>query len=367
MLKVTHVINDLDVGGAQTMLEGLAGLLSDQVDSSIVVLGGPALLSPRLEAVCRSVQYLGISRKSKNPLKAFLLLRRALKQTEPDIVQSHLQQSDLLAFLCTRLPKVPLIWTFHTTGLSQEDSLQAKLLSRCLRGPSRYVDSLVCCSDSAAREATRRRYIPRNKTVIPNGVRVSAGLPQQQNAQWGGPLKLLHLARWHPMKDHATLFAAVAEAQRSGIQIQLTCAGSEVDSTNDDLAELLEASGAVDVKLIGPVADVQPLFSEADALVISSRYGEALPMAGVEAIAVGLPVIATNVGDAPSLTLAPLSPVRPGSSTELASRFTALADLEPSERLNLRKSSHVKALANFDIARTAEQYHNHYLRLMGGH
>jgi glycosyltransferase involved in cell wall biosynthesis len=72
------------------------------------------------------------------------------------------------------------------------------------------------------------------------------------------------------------------------------------------------------VSLLGPRKDVQSLLSKTKFLVISSRWGEALPMAGLEALARGVPVITTDVGDCKDLVVDPTFLVNPGDASQLA-------------------------------------------------
>ena len=107
--------------------------------------------------------------------------------------------------------------------------------------------------------------------------------------------------------------------------------------------------------------DVNTWLSESAALVLHSSYGEALPMAGIEALALGIPVITTDVGDCRSLCVYDWQCVRRGDSIGLARSMRTLSELPKQDMLELRRASYALARERFDITQTVSKYADLYV------
>ena len=360
-MRVTYVVNDASTGGAQTLVEGLAHRLGTRVNVSIVVLLAEGPLSPRLERVSDTTTYVGLDRRMRNPLKVVRAASRAISATRPDVVHSHLLQSDFVAASSKMPSSVSRVSTIHTTGMTAEDPLASRVLGRLMGPLSHRFDEVVACTDGSVKYMRQMRYPKETGIVIRNGVTISSAVEPRPRSG-----SLLCLSRWHPMKDHGTLFESLALARSRGYESTLRCAGSGMTDENEDLLSLIRHHSVSDqVELLGPVDDVEPLIDQADAIVISSRYGEALPMAGLEALAQGTPVVTTDVGDSKLLSLAPQFLVRPQDTAALSNSLLYLSRLSDVEYRALSLSARRRAETYFSIEATADEYLKLYNRLQG--
>ena len=128
-----------------------------------------------------------------------------------------------------------------------------------------------------------------------------------------------------------------------------------------DLVALVERAGvSARVRLHGPVKDVSVLLARADAMVISSSHGEALPMAGIEALSAGVPVVTTDVGDCHLLAIEDSLLVPARSPHRIAA---ALGEVL---RGGKEYSRAAKKLASdrFDIDDTVQRYRGVYQRVL---
>jgi len=168
---------------------------------------------------------------------------------------------------------------------------------------------------SAEAAASWRRALRTPVACIPNGV--AAARPPHRGG--GG---IFTVARFTPQKRHATLLLALARLHRSGTPARLRLAGT--GPLQDRLQRLTARLGlSAFVDFLGHRDDVPELMAEADVLALPSAF-EGLPLVALEAMAAGLPVVATDIGG----TREALGPghawlVPPGNSKALAS---ALAD-----------------------------------------
>lgn len=354
MIRVVYVVNDAETGGAQTLIEGLSRSFQGAVEVHIVVLLQEGALSERFSDAADSVTYLRIARRSLNLLAAARRLRSVVELLRPDVVHSHLLQSDLLTIVAT--PRgVPVVSTLHTTGMRTSDPLRSRLLAAALGVLSRVrTRRIIVCGVGA--EAYARRFLyPRKRLLrIDNGT----DIPASPRPKVANDPTVLTLARWHPMKDYPNLLRAFALVRLEYPRAKLLCAGSGVSADNADLVELRTSVGLPPeaVIFLGPVKDTQDLFARSKVLAISSGYGEALPMAGIEAIASGTPVVTTDIGDCSRLTVRPehLSPVEDASA--LGAAIASVLSAGASEYEALRNEAVAKARAEFDIVRASRHH-----------
>ncbi len=362
-MRILHIVNDAETGGAQTLIEAMCRSRVPGDEHHILVLLGPGALSGRLGGAANSIHHAGLRRRDVLPFRAIAQVRRLVDALGIDVIHSHLLQSDLVAILSR--PGVPLLSTLHTSGAHESRPL-AKLVGFAVARLSRRLNKVVACSASARDYALAANYADGSRIeIIHNGTAVPPRYPAPAAPSPSAPMRLVQLARWHPMKDHRNLFAAVALLQEWGHGVQVHCAGAGMDTGNTQLASLIQETGVSSaVHLHGSVKDVQSLFAGTSALVISSSHGEALPMAGLEALAAGLPVLTTRVGDCPQLVVDPGLLVPPSDPTALAAAIAALHDAPTRRWGELSYLAWKRALDGFEEGATARAYRRRYDMLL---
>lgn len=125
-----------------------------------------------------------------------------------------------------------------------------------------------------------------------SGARASAEGPASAQSDATRPLVVGTVGGLRPEKDHATLLAAFAQCPAT-TQLQIVGGGPLADALHAQAARLGVAER---VRFVGPVADTAPCYAQFDVFALSSRT-EQLPLVLLEAMACGLPVAATDVGD----------------------------------------------------------------------
>jgi glycosyltransferase involved in cell wall biosynthesis len=224
-------------------------------------------------------------------------------------------------------------------------------------------DHLVCNNEAVRTRLTAGYRIPPARlSLIYNGVDTDFFRPGALT-QAGGRLRVLSVARMVPDKDHATLvraFQLVAGAHPEA-ELWMVGEGSRKSAIEGLTARLLPPGR---VRFLPGRADLRPLFQEADLLALSS-VTEALPNVVLEAMACGLPVVATRVGGLPELVVSGetgwLAPHR-----DPAALAGAMGQLlaDPETRQAFGRAGRERVLQDFSLEAMVRRHADLFARLL---
>lgn len=312
---IVHVINSIGLGGVpESAYHLLRTLPRDRFDLRLHVLKPPSAADADRQERLRRFEALGIpvsfGRPREHKLAAVSDLVTVLNEDLPAIVHTHSYKPNLYARLAATL--------FHPAGVrivahyhNQYDEAWQRDGSLDLdRALTRGTDRVVACSGVVADHVADRLGVPRPRiAVVPNGVdcarfspvgnkaqvRAALGLPQE------GPLVGLvgRICAQKGQEDLVAAFPAVL-ARCPGVHAVLAGAPDETASL-ERLRAQVESLGLADrIHLFGYVADVTRVYAALDVLVAPSRW-EGFGLMLVEAMAAGLPIVATRVGAIPEV------------------------------------------------------------------
>jgi glycosyltransferase involved in cell wall biosynthesis len=166
------------------------------------------------------------------------------------------------------------------------------------------------------------------------------------------------------VKDHATLVQAAGALRREGVDLALVMAGSGVGWGNTKLAAAIEAAGVGGrAVLLGERADVPRVLAGLDIAVLCS-LSEGFPNALGEAMACGLPCVATDVGDCRFLLGEGGAIVPPRDPAALADALRRLIGLPPEERRALGRIGRARIEREFALPSIAKHYEHLYDRVV---
>jgi glycosyltransferase involved in cell wall biosynthesis len=355
-LRVLHAITGLEVGGAELILSRLLPRLDpERFESAVVSLTTEGVIGPRIREEGVPVTALGLG-VPPSP-RGLWALRRAIRDFAPDVLQTWLLHSNVLAGVAGRIARVPVVWGVHITDVRREVHGSVAVASRGMeRRLARPVPArIVACSHSSA-AVMRELHYPEGKLVtIPNGFDVARYHPDAEDraavrSELGipGDARVVgHVARFHPMKDHRNLLRAAAhlEARLSGAHLVLC--GEGVSTDNPELAEW--AGELQNVHLLGRRDDVDRVMRAFDVLALSSVGAEALPLVIGEAMASGVPVVATDLGDAAELIGDPARVVPVSDPEALAQALARVLALPDGELRALGTAARERIERDFDL------------------
>jgi L-malate glycosyltransferase len=290
----------------------------------------------------------------RRALRAFLTLRRRLLAERYHIVQSQHEKSDILCALLPRTPDCRLrISNRRDTGFQKNG-----LVRNGFRMLNHRFDRVIAPSRAILDGLVRDERVCRERThCLPNGVDTVRFAPidgpgrSAQRARFGLPPHAFLfgcVARLREVKCHRDLLDGFALAAGDRPDVQLVLVGDgELEA---DLRAQAARLGIADrVLFLGPRADVERLLPLFDAFVLTSRT-EGMSNAVLEAMACGLPVIATAVGGNPETIDAPNSGllVPPHAPQQLAKAMQALLD-DPVRTRRMGRQARQRAIATFSI------------------
>jgi glycosyltransferase involved in cell wall biosynthesis len=354
--RVLIVITLAEVGGAQTYVAHLLPALREEFDV-IVAAGGSGPLRLAAEAAGATYVPLRHMRRPISPVRdllALLELFALCRRLEPQIVHANSSKAGILGRLAAWLARVPVrIFTAHGWAFAAYPGMASKAYLWADRLLRPLTTATICVANNERRVGIAARTCDANRTVvIHNAVDVQA---TPRATPCGGDVLVLSVGRLKYPKDHRTLLEAAARARG---QWRL-----EIVGDGPDRAEL-EALASERSQLLGERSDVPDLLARASVFVLSS-HSEGLPISVLEALAAGLPVVASDVGGVRELVEDGVNGVLvpPGDAVALAAALTRLvadADL----RRTMGAASRSRAEKLFDLPRFRQAHLELYRRLL---
>lgn len=298
MRTVLHLIDTTGPGGAETIFSQLACRLDPARFRSVPVVGGPGWVLDSLEAGGQHSDVIAPS--GALDLSYIAALRRSMRRHRANIVQCHLIGSAVYGSIAARLAGARAVATFHGhADLPQGDRLRAvrfRILNQCAA-------RVVFVSESLRQVflgATSLR--PALTTVIPNGVDLSGFHPgngaDMRSSLGIAPDELVigAVGNVRTPKAYEDLLRAVSGLSVPDRKWRLVIVGDTAGDAYPPLEVLRAELGLGDrVIFTGFRTDVGALLRAFDLFVLSSRT-EGFSLSTVQAMATGLPVLATRSG-----------------------------------------------------------------------
>ncbi len=363
MPTILHLITGLETGGAEGMLARLVTRTDRSRFRSVVVsMTDMGAVGPVIASAGIAVETLGIRRGMIDPRGVSRLIR-LLRCYRPHIVQTWLYHADLLGLIVDRLGYAPrLAWNIRCSDMAGPGAVRA-ILSRFSARPS----TVIINSHAGRRFHEGIGYHPRRWEYVPNGYDTALLRPDETarlrlRAALGidpSAIVIGMAARYHPMKDHANFLAAAAAARQAAARpdVVFVLLGAAIDSANRDLARAIEARGlAPRFRLLGERADKNAVYPALDIATLTSAYGEGFPNVLAEAMACGVPCVATGNGDAAEILGDTGIIVAPRDPQALAAGRQRLIALGPEDPRALGITARARIVENYELDRVVSRF-----------
>ena len=297
-IHVLHVINGEHYAGAERVQDLLAKCLPEFGYSA----GFAGLKLDKFIAMrqTRETPLFDVPMRTRLDPQAALRVVRIIREGNYRILHAHTVRSLLVGAAASVMTGVPLV--YHAHSPTSHDSTR-RWLNRlggtverlCLRRPARVIAVSQAMAEHIADEGYDRARI----TVVPNGVPRFDSLPARRTPRGNWTLGVVALFR--PRKGVEVLIEALARLRRKGVPVQLRAVGTfESPEYEAEIGALVERLGMTEhVAWTGFARDVTAELRKMDLLVLPSLFGEGLPMVVLEAMAAGVPVVASRVPGIP--------------------------------------------------------------------
>ncbi len=355
-IRVLEILATLKRAGAENVAVSLVcGLDPDRFDGGVVSLydAVPGGFEAALDERGIAVWHLG-KRHGLDP-RMWPRLRRVIREFQPDILHTH---SYILRYAlpATGLRERAMVHTVH--NLAEKD---VDVIGRAINRVAFRLGAIPVAVSTAVERSFRRTYGFGPAAVIPNGVNVGGFFRPDVRKEWrrahgfeDDDILVASVARLDPQKDPLSLIRAFSQGPARCDRCHLLLAGE--GTLREAALRCAQSRGVVGrVHFLGVRPDVPELLSASDLFALASRW-EGGPLVVVEAMAAGLPVVATTVGGINEM-------VEPGKTGLLAppGDIDTLADgmallVNDSERRRAMGETARARAAKFDVSAMVASY-----------
>lgn len=343
----------------------VAGMDETRFAHTVVSLGARGVMAEEFEASGAEVLAL----EMRGPISAlgqFRRLRRVVRQIQPDWIQGWMIHGNLAArFLRSASPKSKIAWNIrHTLDNLENEKKRTRALIRLSSRWSKDVDVIVSNSVAGSEDHEEIGYPRKLRKVIPNGFNLDRFRPNPEaRASWRERLGISestiligNAARFHPMKDQAQLVRAAAELPEAHILFM----GRGI-ADNQQLLSLANELGIADrMHLLGHQKALEEVHAAFDVFCLCSYGVEGFPTVVGEAMACGVPVVATDVGDAARIVANTGIIVPPRDLPSLVSALQEMIERVGRDRDLMAQACRKRIEENFALANVIAEYESLY-------
>lgn len=354
-LRVGHMIGSLRIGGAERQVVNLLNAYPPGQGAIIILNEQMGPLAADLHPDIARVQ-AGSVRWITLPLSIWRLVIK-LKRLNLDVLQTHMFWANFVGSIAGRLAGIPAILTTEH-GKNEHKPRWARWAERA--AISKLSDARVCVSEDIRLLRNVKDSVPLDQlNVIANGTPVRQRKLQTDRV----PVVIGSVGRLIEAKDYPTLISAAALLREKHCPFRLVIVGD--GPVHEQLVTMVKEHQLEHlVELPGFSTDIQSWLDSFDIYAISSvREGQ--PLSLLEAMAVGLPIVATAVGGIPNTVEHDLDAVLvpAGDAPALAAALgNLITDFPLRERLGA--AAHARMVSEFSVSASLGKHMALYLDVL---
>jgi glycosyltransferase involved in cell wall biosynthesis len=363
---VVFLIDELEVwGGTETHLRRLLGRLDPARFRPVVAVVGRSRLAAELERDGVAVVPLSIHRTfALSGLAGLAKIALLLRRERASLLVTYHTAADLLGPLPARALGVPVLSCRRDDGFTKKP-----IHVRVQRAVNLLIGGMVSVSHAVADVVARSEGFARERIqVIWNGEDLAAFAPGPSTlrSELGVPESdcvVTAVGSLTPVKDHRTQLAAFALVAARHPAARLLIVGD--GPLRPELEALARSSGGARVRFLGHRADVPAVLRASDVYVQTSLT-EGFSNAILQAMACGLPVVATAVGGNPELVTADAGTLLPPRDARAIGEAIGALVADPARRRSMGRAARRRVEASGSIAAMAAAYSDAFERAVEG-
>lgn len=362
-MRLLFVITSMGRGGAEIQTKGLAARLVARGHKVMMVVLLPfEEFEDELNANGVETRSLGMRRGVPSP-RAALDFVRILHAWCPDVVQTWMYAADILGGFGSLVQRTPVAWGIRCSRIDPSKKQTLRLMRLSARISPVIPDRIFVNSEAGRVYHVSHGYAADKMCVIPNGFDTERYRPDAQTREAArAELGLLPdepvvgiVARFDPHKDHATFFRAAGILHRSLSSARFLVVGREL-AGNPAVERWVDEAGIREQCIFtGQRGDAERLDNAMDVATLTS-VAEGFPNAIGEAMACGVPCVATNAGDSAILIGDPARVVPVGDAEGLAQRWEALLRASPEARAQIGAAARDRIVERFSVEALTTRY-----------
>jgi glycosyltransferase involved in cell wall biosynthesis len=363
LLRIAGVDPELDFGGGETQVLGLTLELIRMGHRAELICDPEGRLWARAQAA--GVKCYPLRVRNAIDVAAGLRLRALLTRGNYDVVHFHTARAHALAPYAAGASRLRVV-------TRRMDYAPGRLSARCLYNHA--VDGVIAISAGVA-EPLVSAGVARNRIrIVPSGVDCARFAPPEDSERQAARTKLGLSPReiaigavgtLTPRKGHRVLIEALAIARERTGDAGLRCLIGGAGPLHDELATLARDRGCANrLQMLGALDDTRTLLAALDIFTMPS-LNEGLGIAALEALAMGLPIVASAVGGLPEVVEDGVSGIlfKPGDPQALAAGLIDLA-MNPARRIAAGAAARQRAIARFSVEAMVQGNLDYYRYLM---
>jgi len=328
-------------------------------------------IGERLKKAGIRVDSLGMSRGVPNPF-SFLKLLSLIGKIDPDIIQTWMFHADLIGGIAGRISGIsPILWNIRSSPLDVSTTKKTTLWTvKACSKLSHYVpDVIVGASRTAQLEFARTGYDLYKIVFIPNGIDTDEFKPDPKAQRRlkrkldipDDSLLIGLVARYDPQKDHNNFIESARRLHSRFSEVHFILCGDRVSWENRELADRITKTGIQErFHLLGRCDEITLIMASLDIATITSAYGEAFPNVIAEAMASGVPCVATDVGDTHLIVGNTGRIVPPGDSSLFSEALFEISKMDDTERRMLGGQGRARIKTEFSLSAMVSRYETLY-------
>ena len=381
MIRAAFINHHTGFGGAEMMLLTLLERLDRARVAPVLMTPGEGVLTEgardlgvEVRVVPVAPSLLGVTRGgAASPLgsaaalmhlpAAALRHARAIRAAGADVVVTNSAKAHVYGSLAGRLARRPVVWRMHDTMDSADFAGSTR---RLLLAVGRRIPALILTvTDATGRVLVTGGVPPERVTTLYNGIDLAAlRADAARAARRDGAPRVGSVGRITPLKGHAVVIEAAARLQERGVDARFVIAGAPSHEAPGHLEELRERAERLGVgervELISPFPDLAEVLSGLDVMVSASVLPDSLPTTVIASMALGVPVVASELGGGPELVRDDETGivVPPNDAGRIADAVAALI-AAPERRAAYGRAASEDATARFDVDDFADAFAGH--------
>jgi glycosyltransferase involved in cell wall biosynthesis len=364
-MKILHIITGLHRGGAEIMLYKLQyGLRNSSFNQSVISFSCETSLSKDIRNLGVPVYSFDIKKDLSSCFKILPILFLIIK-IRPNLIQGWMYHGNIVASISKIfLSNILVNWNVRQSliDISKEKKF-TKFIIKLSAFFSSTVDRIVYNSTFSAETHEDIGFNKNKTTIIYNGFDIEKFIPnsnkediRQHYGIDSDKFLVGMIARYHPMKDHTNMInAAIILLNRKTRNYHFMFVGEGVKNIIDEIPEKHQRN----FSLVNAVLEVEKILPIFDINVLSS-WNEGFPNVIGEAMACGIPCIATDVGESRYIIGQTGFVVPPKNPESLAEAIDRYFELENEEKNNLSKIARQRVVNTYSLDKICKEYDNLY-------